>query len=415
MPSFSRKRRRGAQKKGGTTDHFAYVAKTFFSPLVWDSVSTYAQSGIDVTKVKDIPADNTTSTGQYLANECQVERVRYGNIMTYTPNFSNMKLQIPAALFNKFRRVRFGTLYHTIRRVDSGANWGIWDTQYNVAREVAAPVPTNMGTRPIQLYVNYRYLKMGESLTAQQHHNWYRGRMKRVELKPGRKLVFKHHLLMHSKEYMSFLLRAYVGGATSFASNAEQIALREFSFPTKVRKVRWLPTYSMDHRLAGGDSHHQPFCSSTGTQGNTPGTTVAQKEDLILMGNTMQMFFDTFGFGTHGISDESGLALGSWIQVNRPLIRRSETCRIDLRGFMGCYGTDSVTQLVRQHEYPLIAGASTRITQFAPPYVHNTNMPPRNMDSSWVPDPGEPVPVNVEMEPRSSAIVPEALPTGAQI
>jgi len=404
MPSFSsRKRfRRYRKKTGGGSKSFHFVAKTHMSAVVHAGT----EAAIDPVLIIPIPSATFTTSGAYPTGYCSVEAIDGPMLCSYTPNFSRMFAQLPSAFRTVFKMVKFGTLTHTIRRVDSGANWGLFATGLTT-------YPTNMGTRDIPVYVNYRYVPVTESMSASTHDNWYRSRMKRVQLKPGRKLVFKHKLLVHSREYVSYLARYLRTIAGEPTNTREDVACSTWEMPTNFRKLGWLPTYLMEARdqFLGGDSSDQPFTDTAGTQGIRPGIQAGHRQDLVLMGNTVQFIFDVYQHAEQVLS-AGGLDVGTWLPVNRPLIRRSESVPITLKGFSNVCGQDTVTQIIQCQEYPLSepAGAyPARITQFAPPRFDTVERPPRNNDSTWaVPD--RPYPVNVEQMPARAVALNEPLP-----
>jgi len=371
---------------------------------------------INASLIGSISHQVLSTTGAYPSGTVSVEAIDTPTLCHYTPNFSRMMDHLPHAVVGLYRMAKFGTLTHTIRRVDSGANWGLFTDTAGAGGGAPQSYPTNMGTRDIKVYVNYRYVPITESMTATPNDNWYRSRMKRVELKPGRKLVFKHKLQVHSREYLSYLFRYMRTIANSQAGNREEAVCSTWEQPCNFRKLGWLPTYLFAQRPTGlgGDPSDQPFCDTGGgaaTQGLRPGMAAGQDQDLVLMGNTVQFIFDVMQYGRH-ILDAGGVPVGIWSPINRPLVRRSESVPIYLKGFSNVCGQDTVAQLLDCAEYPLSAPAGAargRITQFAPPRFDTVMRPPRNGDSLWTP-PDRPYPINVEQMPQLEVQPDQPLP-----
>lgn len=201
-------------------------------------------NGISDANTAMCPLQSIPSDGCVPANTF-AEVPTSASVGRYTFNFSRMWSQLLGApagaspflfLGSFFRRLRFGTGYMTIERVDTGAA-----TRYCSEAAVAGTVIPYTAPKPLPLDIYY--LRMNPHEKSWQECALFPvvlradPRTRRVRLYPGQKVTFKFSPLKFCPpDYIINSIRTYV------AANQEVDLFRRVEIPGRSRRLGWVPT-----------------------------------------------------------------------------------------------------------------------------------------------------------------------------
>lgn len=240
------------------------------------------------------------------------EAVSSGAVGYYNFNFTRLFYGPMASISQYFQFAKIHGGGMSIRRIDSGANSGV------MTSEAGGFVPFSYGTAATRLRVYYRFCNGIE--TSQADFNTNRmladSRTKCRWLMPGRKLTFRFAPRASTMRSVINLFRTY----NPAAANGEQDRTTKMDFPSRGRKLGWIPVGALQ-TLDSGTSQF-----SGGTAGIRPGI----NDNFDIIAPTLMILFDWDGQGPF-TRTYAGQSL-TYSPFNPPQIARKEWCRFSIRG-----------------------------------------------------------------------------------
>lgn len=330
------------------------------------------------------------------------ERIIAGVVGVYSFDFTRLAVSQYSDTIGTYQRLRFGPGFMTIRRIDTGANWGVFAP---TAPATGGASMITLGTRAVPLKMYYRYLRPDESTANNSLVSELladRGTRSRI-LMPGRRFTFKFIVRSYTHRNLGMLGRTY--SAAGDFGTTENNDVRTLKIPSRPRPLGWIPAnlVGISQPVPPGVGNPLWGSADNGTFGGLGAT------QFRFMGRTVLMCFESMGPGAFTATDQESVPLGVYNPQQVPLIVRQERMSFTLAGPRKLQNLQpGIAYLARP--YPIgDPGTTPMYSTYNTTTFRAANRPPANVGGTVSVTNGFDNSINVEV-PVTQSVVQPALP-----